>query len=905
VLGATNSWRSLRKFLRHERLGTFQNSLVNGIRKWWKPALAVVLAVLALQVGASLLVRTARVRNFLTRQLELSFGRSVEVRQYSASLFPAPQLDAYAVSVAEDPAFGHEYFLRADRLSAGLRWMGLLRGRFELGTLELNKPSLILTRNAEGRWNLERWLPAVDSAAKTSAVSAGARLPVPPTHRLKKIDISDGRVDFKVGDNKLSFAFVRVVGSVEQMAPDRWRLDLEAEPWRSGVPLQLAGTVRVSGDVAGTSTRLQPAHLKASWEKSSLADVFRLIGGQDFGVRGMFAAEATADSGGVSAFGAGVAAPGDWAFSIDARATGIHRWDLTERSDNPRLGAHVRGLWNPGLGTTSAREIVVETPRSNLRGTASMKNIADRSFEIRLDSAGIQAADFLDWCRAFQPNVAEEVVAAQYFTGTATVRGWPPVLAEAAFSSSGGRWRLPGFAAPVNVRSMRGGTQRERFLVEPFAVTIPPAPVTASAATAAPAPGAQGGINLSLFDDLQQHSGSVHIEGQVPQAEAVLALAAAFGRNLEHGWELKGRVAGDLRWEWSPSEAPAWAGHTDLTHATLQVAGLNQPVQLENLRIDWRNGRRRYTLAKVNAFGAAWTGSVEHLAAAPEAPESETAPWSFELQADRLDAAELDHWIGPRARPTWLERLLPSALGGSSQPPPSSAVLERIRAAGELKADEVAIEKVKLKAFHAHASLAGLKLKVENAQAQWSGGSAQGSLIATLSSSPTYDVAATFNRVSLVQTPWLAHLADHLAGVAEGRLDLRATGIGREALLKSLTGKGELRLSKVELRGWDLAGTMAQGEWKTGISRWSSGAGTFHISDGGFDLNSLRLASASEEFLLKGSVSFSQDADLTAESHVTGRAARPQTVIRFLTISGPLSEPKVSLEKAAAQQPGD
>jgi hypothetical protein len=875
---------------------------VKRIRKWWKPALAVVLTALVLQVGASLLVRTARVRYFLTRQLQLSFGRSVEVRQYSASLFPTPRLDAYAVTVAEDPAFGHEYFLRAERLSAGLRWMGLLRGRFELGTLALNKPSLILARNAEGRWNLERWLPAVDAAGKTPLASAAGRTPVPPTHRLQKIDISDGRVNFKVGDNKISFAFIRVEGSVEQMAPDRWRLDLEAEPWRSGVPLQLAGTVRVSGDVAGTSTRLQPAHLQASWEKSSLADVFRLIGGRDFGVRGMFAAEATAESG---ASDAREIAPGDWSFSIQARATGIHRWDLTERSDNPRLGVRVRGLWNPGLGTTTAREIVLQTPRSNLRGTATMKNIADRSFEIRMDSAGIQAADFLDWFRAFQPNVAEEIVATQYFTGTATVRGWPPVLAEAAFSSPGGRWKLPGFAGPVNVRAVRGGTQRGKFVVEPFAVTIPVAPVIASRAAAAPAPGAAGSINLSLLDDLQQKSGYLHIEGQVPQAEAMLALAAAFGRTLERGWELRGRVGEDLRWEWSAAEAAAWSGHTDLTHATLQVAGLNQPVQLENLRIDWRNGRRRYTLGKVDAFGATWTGSVEQTAGATDAQEGEAAPWTFELQADRLDAAELDHWMGPRARPTWLERLLPSALGGSSPPPPSSAVLERIRADGELRADEVSIEKVKLKAFHAHANLAGLKLRVENAQAQWSGGSAQGSMMATLSSIPAYDVAATFSRVSLAQTPWLAHLADHLAGVAEGRLDLRATGIGREALLKSLTGKGELRLSKVELRGWDLAGTMAQGEWKTGVSRWSSGAGTFHISDGGFDLNALRLASASEEFLLKGSVSFSQDADLTAESHATGRTAHAQTVIRFLTISGPLTEPKVSLEKATAQQPGD
>ena len=98
---------------------------------------------------------------------------------------------------------------------------------------------------------------------------------------------------------------------------------------------------------------------------------------------------------------------------------------------------------------------------------------------------------------------------------------------------------------------------------------------------------------------------------------------------------------------------------------------------------------------------------------------------------------------------------------------------------------------------------------------------------------------------------------------------------------------------------------MALGEWKTGTSRWTAGSGTFHLSDGGFDLNSLRLASPAGEFLLKGSVSFSEDADLTAESHLTGRNARAENTVRFMQISGPLAGPKVSLEKATAQQPGD
>jgi hypothetical protein len=887
-----------------------ESNSVNRIRKWFKPLVAVVLAALALQFGASLLVRTMRLKLFLTRQLERSFGRPVDVREFSASLFPTPQLDAYAISVAEDPAFGNEYFLRADRLSASLRWWGLLRGRFELGTLQLDRPSLVLVRNAEAQWNLERWLPAAGSEAKATGFAVKTAL---PTNHLQKIEITDGRVNFKIGDDKASFAFQQVEGTMEQTAAGRWLLNLEAEPWRSGVPLQLAGTMRVSGDVAGTSVRLRPAHFRVSWTKSSLADVFRLIGGSDFGVRGTFSGDATVDSDEHSLPETKDATLGDWAFAGQLRATQIHRWDLSEREDNPRLAFRIKGRWNPALGITQAREVVLEAPRSNVRGTATLESGTGLNLEVRLDSAGIQAADFLDWYRAFQPDVAEGIAASQYFTGTATFRGWPLRLREAAFSSPGGRWTVPGFASAVIVRPVRGGMQRGKLMIEPFAMNVPLKKQGDSnrvtiLTTAKDITGNStvGTINVTFQDDLEQHSGSLRLEGQLQGAETIFTAATAFGHDLRHGWDLSGKCAGELRWEWSRNHPAVWNGRADLTRATLQIAGLNQPIQLENVHGEWRDTRRKFTLVKAGAFGATWSGAVELARyVGSESGEGDVPHWSFQLQADQLDAAELDRWIGPRARPNWLQRLLPAGLGGNSAPASSLTPLKRLRAEGDLKVDEIAIEKISLKGFRAHAKLSGTDLSLENAQAQWSGGTAQGRLSASLSSQPTYDVAATFDRISLVQTPWLADVANHLAGTASGRIELTAKGIGREALLKSLSGKGDVHLSRVELRGWDLAGTMAQGEWKTGTSRWASGSGTFHIDDGGFELNALRLASPSEEFLLKGSVSFSQDADLTAESHVVGRAVRPETAVRFLTISGPLTEPKVSLEKITAQQPGD
>jgi hypothetical protein len=884
---------------------------VNRIRKWWKLGIAFLLALIAMQVAVALLVRTARARAFLTRQLESSFGRAVDVRTYSASLFPSPQLDAYGITVGEDPAFGHEYFLRAERLSAGLRWMGLLRGRFELGTLQLERPSLILVHNTDGRWNLERWLPAATPSPQNGILVPRSDAHVTPAYNLQKLDISDGRANFRLGDDKASFAFIQVEGSVEQTAPGRWQLDLKAEPWRSGVPLQLAGTVRIRGDIAGTSTRLQPAHFQVSWEKSSLADVFRLIGGRDFGVRGIFAAEATVESGGNPSAVNKEALPGDWLFSVNARASTIHRWDLTERADNPRVSAHVAGRWNPGGGTLKADDLVVETPRSNLRGDAFLASIAESSLDLRVDSAGIQAEDILDWYRAFRPDVSDEIRGEQYFTGAANFRGWPLAPHDAAFSSSGGRWIVPGFAIPLAVRAMRGGIQMRKVVVEPFAVLIPAGKDIATSgkqlATVAPAAGKDPAISavLSFLYDLDARSGGIRIEGQAAQVQNIFTLANAFGRKLQNGWELKGKATADLHWNWSSEKLPEWTGRADISQATLQVAGLNQPMLLEDLHAEWRNAERKFTLGKIGAFGANWTGFVAQPRVAPgDFAETEIPAWTFQLQADRLDAAELDRWIGPRARPSWLQRLLPPVFGGAPAPQPPSVVLQRIRASGDLRVDELRIEKIRLQQFRARTQLDALKISLQNVQARWAGGEVSGAAEAAFSAKPRYQMAASFDHVAIAQTPWLAQLSNHLAGLASGNVELHAAGIGHDALLESLEGKGEIRLANVELRGWDIAGTMELGELKSGTSRWAEGDGTFHLSDGGFDLNSLRLTSSAGEFLLKGSVSFSQNADIMAESRTAGRSSRQDT-IRFMQISGPLAEPKVSLQKAAAQQPGD
>src|SRR2546425_8535857 len=102
--------------------------------KWLMIAGGGLLALAAGNVAASRAMHTGRVHRYLTARLESAFGRTVEVGQFDLRLSPSLRIEAQSVTVGEDPAFGHEYFLRAERVTAGG-----CRGRRLRGGVWLNK----------------------------------------------------------------------------------------------------------------------------------------------------------------------------------------------------------------------------------------------------------------------------------------------------------------------------------------------------------------------------------------------------------------------------------------------------------------------------------------------------------------------------------------------------------------------------------------------------------------------------------------------------------------------------------------------------------------------------------------------------------------------------------------------
>jgi hypothetical protein len=872
------------------------------LRKYGGIALVVLALLIAAQVGVSLLVRTHRMHGYLIAHLTSSFGRPVQVGGLSVAILPIPELDVNAITVGENPAFGNEYFLRAEHMTARFRWLGLLRGHFEFGTMSLTRPSLILVRNSVGRWNVEDWLPP--AVPNTAGVTPNSRpqAPAESTHHLRVIDIDEGRINFKEGEEKRPFAFIDVSGTVEQVSEGRWQLRLEAQPWRSGVSLQSTGTIQVVGDVAGTSARLQPAQIRLHWGKVSLADLFRLVTGNDSGVRGEFSLDGNASVGMGSP--AADSTSSTWRFELQARAAQIHRWDLTERSDNPRVNLNVKGLWDIAAGEARAEELRVELPRSNLSGSAVLQTAGPANWQAQFKSMAVQGTDLLAWYRAFQPEIAEEVAAEDLITGELSASGWPLRWEQGAIEGSAGTLHVPG-AGLARIDPFHASVRNGKFNLEGLRLKL----VTESAsqaanekvekgatkprATAAP----ENTVETSLIQDSAGHAGALHLNLHLADCTPLFKTTAAFGHPLNKGWEYTGAASGFLAWTWGSSWKEAHrSGSIELTRSQLQVAGLNEPMKIEEARMEWKDGLRKATLGKTEAFGAAWSGSISEAA---EGITSEENHWGFELHADHLDAKELDRWVGPRARPNWLQRLLPSLLGGSETAGRASELLRRVSAEGELSADAFTIEKIKLVKARARLSLHALHLEVKDAQAQWAGGTVRGEMLAVFSPLPKYEVNAELDRVNLAQLPWPPHWAERWIGAASGKIHLNTQGVGKEELLKQLVGDGQVKLSKIEFRGWDVESSAEAERPTIGVSRWATGEGEFSLGEQRLRLDAIELNGAHVRTRLEGIISFGTEGNLTfAPVPRALPGTRTVSQARELRLSGSLENPAATVQLA-------
>ncbi len=156
---------------------------------------AVVFAViLVVAIAVPLLVNAERLRPTIEARLSEALARPVHIGRLSFSWL-AGGIEAQDVTIADDPAFGPQPFVRAQRLEVGVALWPLIASRqVQIKSLALRAPELLLAQSPAGVWNFA----SLGGTRKPAQATSGTSEPAVPLS-IEKLKIEDGVIVLRRG----------------------------------------------------------------------------------------------------------------------------------------------------------------------------------------------------------------------------------------------------------------------------------------------------------------------------------------------------------------------------------------------------------------------------------------------------------------------------------------------------------------------------------------------------------------------------------------------------------------------------------------------------------------------------------------------------------------------------------
>lgn len=268
-------------------------------------------------------VNSTKFRGNFSESLSRSLGRPVTVGEVHVRLLPLPGFTFRHLTIADDPEFGGEPILQTTEddgsySAAKLRLGSLWRGRLEIASISLTQASLNLARSPDGHWNLER---LINRASQTPSAPTAKRR-AESRNRFPYIELTESRINFKLGQEKMPFALSNSDFALWLAAENRWNVRLKAVPLRTDEYLSDSGTIRVSGSF-DRATRYAdiPFHFQFSWDRPQINEIVRMAQGRDPGWRGS-----------VDLFGELKGTPADFVAHAEGSVDQFRRYDITRSS---------------------------------------------------------------------------------------------------------------------------------------------------------------------------------------------------------------------------------------------------------------------------------------------------------------------------------------------------------------------------------------------------------------------------------------------------------------------------------------------------------------------------------------------------------------------------------------------
>jgi len=381
------------------------------------------------------------------------------------------------------------------------------------------------------------------------------------------------------------------------------------------------------------------------------------------------------------------------------------------------------------------------------------------------------------------------------------------------------------------------------------------------------------------------------------QVRDLISAAGSLGWNLTQGWDLGGPFRCDIRWPLlqAPWEGPSTGfmelgGPDPAGGGSLHSAFLNSPIEQIIARADWKPGVRHLSLSSAHAFGARWTGTFNR--------RDMDNQWQFALSADRLAVSDLDLWLNPRWRESFIDRMLPFL----SPRVAATAVPENMRATGRLSVDQFTLAPLTLHRLQGALALNGRHLELTDAQAQFYGGTVSGMFIADLKQVPSYQINADFARVDLSALAGASANFDGLfAGSASGQVFFLAHGTSRSDLFSSLQCRGSAGVDGPELQNINLLASLRDVTPRPGASAFRDASAAFTCAARKIQFHDFALIAPEEEIDGAGSVDFSNNLDFrlqvlrnSASAATSIADETPSSAPASFQLSGPLSSPQIA-----------
>jgi hypothetical protein len=514
-----------------------------GLRLLARIIFAFLAAITALGIAAPF-VNAARFSSSVQRALEESLGRRVTFERVYYRLFPQPGFSLENVTIGEDPHYGLEPFSYMNGLEARLRIDKLLLGKIRFANLRLIDPSLNLVKRGDGTWNVVELLERM-SAPRPLLLTL-----------FPAIEVSNGRLDFKLGNRKTTLYVTEADVSVYPERSGRVVVNFSGSPARTDRAGNGFGSMRGSFNwmVNPPSREADQFEADVTLEPSNLSELTTLIEGQDIGVHGTISSRAH------------IAGPlGALRVSGELRLQDVHRWDLL-----PSSGADWRVPYDGSI------------------------NMLAHSLELRTSPQRTGEA----------PPAALQVKANEFLTKPA----WTIMtsLNKAPVQSLLPLARRMGFAVPAGVElsgaidgavgySNNGGFSGEVSLHDAVAKLPNIAPISTAAADLKIVP---DGLHLESAILQATGGGTLRVGGDYSWRSQRLATAitvndvstetlkntaqAWFGTPSALGALGDGNVTGELTYDSGSAPAPnpsgGWSGQLQFANATLNAAGVGIPL---------------------------------------------------------------------------------------------------------------------------------------------------------------------------------------------------------------------------------------------------------------------------------------------------------------------------------------